>query len=228
MGKKIKAPTRSQKIFLNLEKMSQAQAEDGDEDTLSLLSIQGQAIQAVQDTSRLPRMKKFRFQLLHQWLLANFSPCKAADIGGGKGLLCYLLQKSNWQTTVIDPVYQTLPEKYKDIVSGARVKIQAVEQVPHISEKFDPSHAQGFDLLIGMHAHGCNVKIIDAAAATGCRFVIFPCCVIDEPFYPPLGVHWLESLAGYAIQQGISILPFRLNFKGQNIGLYGFHGSQVR
>jgi hypothetical protein len=70
-----------------------------------------------------------------------------------------------------------------------------------------------------MHAHGCNAKIIDAAAKYGCGFVLFPCCVIDEPFYPRLGVHWLESLADYALFKKQEIFPFRLNFKGQNIGL---------
>jgi hypothetical protein len=79
-----------------------------------------------------------------------------------------------------------------------------------------------------MHAHGCNVKIIDAAAEYGCGFVIFPCCVIDEPFYPPLGVHWLESLAGYAVKSGQVIYPFRLNFKGQNIGLFKMGRCKAR
>ena len=164
-------------------------------------------------------MKKFRFQLLHQWLVHNFSPCKAADIGGGKGLLSYLLIQSGWDMTVIDPIQQPLPEKYKDIVSKKRVKINSRTSVPHIAVEFDLHHAAGFQLLIGMHAHGCNVKIIDAAVAYRCSFVIFPCCVIGEPFYPLRGVHWLESLADYALRQGLPLQPFRLNFKGQNIGL---------
>jgi hypothetical protein len=33
-------------------------------------------------------------------------------------------------------------------------------------------------------------------------------------------VHWLESLAAYAVKRGLVIYPFRLNFKGQNIGLF--------
>jgi hypothetical protein len=165
-------------------------------------------------------LKKFRFQLLHQWLVRHLQPCRVADIGGGKGLLSYLLIQSGWQATVIDPVPQTLPGKYKDILSGTRVKIGLDERVPAIKSTFEPRHAEQFDLLVGMHAHGCNVKIINAAAEYGCGFIIFPCCVIDEPFYPPLGVHWLQSLADYAVRQGHSILPFRLNFKGQNIGLF--------
>jgi hypothetical protein len=134
--------------------------------------------------------------------------------------LSYLLIQSGWQATVIDPAPQALPEKYKDIVHDVRVKIDHAACVPNIPAEFDPRHTQDFDLLIGMHAHGCNVKIIEAATQYGCAFVIFPCCVIDEPFYPPLGVHWLESLADYAVRQGHTIKPFRLNFKGQNIGLY--------
>jgi hypothetical protein len=217
---KKKTKRISEQLYQSLENMTSFQ--DGEESTESLVSIQGQDVQIVTDSSHLPRLKRFRFQLLHQWLIHNFSPCKAADIGGGKGLLTYLLIQSGWRATVIDPVAQPLPIKYKDIVSGMRIKIDPAVRIPNIPEAFEPPQAQGFDLLIGMHAHGCNVKIIDAAAEFGCGFVIFPCCVIDEPFVPTPGVHWLESLAEYAIGLGHKVQPFRLNFRGQNIGLYAF------
>jgi len=210
---KKKTKLLDEKLYLSLEQMTSTGC---DECALPPAGVSGLA----SDSSEIPRMKKFRLQLLHQWMIQNFAPCKAADIGGGKGLLSYLLQKDGWDMTVIDPLSQPLPDKYKDITSGARVKIDPDESVPRIAAEFESRHAAGFDLLIGMHAHGCNARIIDAAAAYGCRFVIFPCCIIDEPFYPPLGVHWLESLADYAMQRGHEIRPFRLNFRGQNIGLY--------
>jgi hypothetical protein len=218
-----KARHLADKLFHSLETISASC--DGEENTDDLVSIQGQTVQIVTDSSRLPRLKRFRFQLLHQWLIHNFAPCRVADIGGGKGLLSYLLIQSGWQATVIDPVLQPLPEKYKDIVTDTRIKIDPKFRVPGIASKFETQHARGFDLLIGMHAHGCNVKIIEAAAQLGCGFVLFPCCVIDEPFVPPPGVHWLESLADYAVRQGHAVKPFRLNFKGQNIGLYGLDAS---
>ncbi len=176
-------------------------------------------IDIVKDTSKTLRMKKFRTQLLHQWLVNTFEPCRAADIGGGKGLLSYLLIKSGWDATVIDPCDQPLPDKYKDISSGQRMLITPDQKVPHVAQPFDGIMAKDYDLLIGMHAHGCNAMIIDAAEKYGCGFVLFPCCVIDEPFYPRLGVHWLECLADYAVFRGQDIFPFRLNFKGQNIGI---------
>lgn len=173
-----------------------------------------------QRARELRKMKKFRFQLLHRWLTEHFAPCRVADIAGGKGLLAHLLQQSGWQATVIDPTYQPLPDKYKDIATGQRVRLAAAEPVHHIAQPFTRDMADQFDLLVGMHAHGCNIAIIDAAAAVGCGFVLFPCCVIDEPLIPPPGIHWLESLADYAVQKGQAVAPFRLNFKGQNIGLF--------
>jgi hypothetical protein len=167
----------------------------------------------------LRKMKKFRFQLLHRWLVERFEPCRAADIGGGKGLLAYLLQESAWETAVIDPTPQALPHKYKNITSGKRIRTPTDAFVHHIDREFEGAMADDFDLLIGMHAHGCNAKIIDAAAVRGCGFVLFPCCVINEPFYPPIGATWLESIADYAVRKGHTLYPFRLNFKGQNIGL---------
>lgn len=218
MAKK-KSKQRSDILFSSLEKISKDRFEHEDQ-TLDLLTVHGQSIQRAVDSRPTPRMKKFRFQLLHQWLVQNLQPCRVADIGGGKGLLSYLLAQSGWEATLIDPVPQSLPDKYKDIRTDRRMKIDPAANVPSITSRFETYHAAHFDLLIGMHAHGCNVKIIDAAAEYACGFIIFPCCVIDEPFYPPLGVHWLESLADYAVRQGHSLIPFRLNFKGQNIGLF--------
>ncbi len=192
---------------------------DAEDQPLDLDSLADQPICMAPDTSRSLRMKKFRTQLLHQWLAANFAPCRALDIGGGKGLLAHLLIQSGWQAAVVDPVSQALPDKYKDIRSNSRVKIAAGASVPRIDAAFAVEMAQDYDLLLGMHAHGSNARIIDAAALYGCGFVIFPCCVIDEPFFPRLGVHWIEALASYAVFKGLAVFPFRINFKGQNIGL---------
>ncbi len=180
-----------------------------------------------QQERELRKMKKFRFQLLHRWLVAHLAPCRVADIGGGKGLLAHLLQQSGWSATVIDPIYQTLPDKYKDIAANARVRIDAQAQVAHINAPFAGPMAADYDLLIGMHAHGSNALIIDAATRYGCGFILFPCCVIDEPFFPPPGMTWIESVAGYAVEKGHIVFPFRLNFKGQNIGLCSLGRCQL-
>ena len=212
---------RSQELVAKLNKIT-LPAAHSEEDTENLTALMNRPIPLYPDTSKFPRMKKFRFQLLHQWLVNSLAPCKAADIGGGKGLLSYLLGQSGWEMTVIDPVIQDLPDKYKDIVTESRIKIQSDQKVAYIPKEFETEMALGFDLLVGMHAHGCNVKIIDAAAEYGCGFAILPCCVIDEPFYPPRGVHWLESLADYGVKKGLAVQTMRLNFKGQNIGLYSW------
>lgn len=182
-------------------------------------------LSALVDTSHSPRrvlpmMKKFRYQLLHRWLTANHEPCRVADVGGGKGLLAYLLQQSGWQATVIDPVSQTLPAKYKDIAADRQIKLPETERVPRIDAPFSPEMVRDFDLLVAMHAHGCNIQLIDAAAEQGRQVVLLPCCVIDEPIIPPPGVHWLQCVVDYALTRGFTVEPFRLNFKGQNIGLF--------
>jgi hypothetical protein len=213
---KQKSKLRADKVYTNITQLTCASGEDV---VLDLSTLAGQPIRAAQDTSKTLRMKKFRFQLLHRFLADTFEPCRAADVGGGKGLLSHLLIQDGWQAVVIDPFDQALPGKFKDTATGQRVKIHPDDAIPRISAPFEVEHAAGFDLLIGLHAHGSNAKIIDAAARYGCGFVLFPCCVIDEPFYPRLGVHWVECLAGYALHRGLAISPFRLNFKGQNIGL---------
>lgn len=203
-----------EELFQKLEELT-------GQSSVRILDTQGANESGTAVPPELRKMKKFRFQLLHRWLVAHFAPCRVADIAGGKGLLAHLLQESGWQAVVIDPHYQTLPDKYKSITTGERIKLPTGASVPHINGPFKKEMGAQFDLLVGMHAHGCNVEIIDAAKIYGCEFVLLPCCVIDEPFVPPIGEHWLESLTTYALQKGHQVSPFRLNFKGQNIGLYG-------
>ncbi len=215
------AKTKSAQLFSHLEKLSQkAQISNGCEDEpLDLKVVNHQPVHDVKDTSKTLRMKKFRAQLLYQWLVTTIEPCRMGDVGGGKGLLSYLLIKSGWDATVIDPFDQSLPDKYKDIAAGKRVIIPQDHSAPRFTGAFQVEMGAAYDLLVGMHAHGCNAMIIDAAQKYGCGFILFPCCVIDEPFFPRLGVHWLECLADYSAFKGQEIFPFRLNFKGQNIGL---------
>ena len=169
----------------------------------------------------LPMMKKFRFQLLHRWMVEHLPPGRVADVGGGKGLMAYLLEQSGWQSAVIDPTPQPLPVKYKDLETGRQVRIGPEERVGRIDAAFEPEMAKEFDLLLAMHAHGCNIQIIDAAAEYGRSFLLMPCCIIDEPVVPPPGVHWLQCVIEESQRRGFTVQPFRLNFKGQNIGLYG-------
>jgi hypothetical protein len=173
-----------------------------------------------QGKRELTKMKKFRFQLLHQWMQEQIEPCRVADIGGGKGLLSHLLNQSGWQSTVVDPVWQGLPTKYKDLQSNRQVQVSATETVNRRTSCFESEMAQDYDLLVAMHAHGCNIQLIDAAAHYGRGFLVLPCCIINEPLYPSPGMHWLQCVADYAKSRGFLIEPFRLNFKGQNIGLY--------
>jgi hypothetical protein len=184
------------------------------------------ALAAPTSPRELPKMKKFRFQLLHQWLVTRLEPCRVADVGGGKGLLTYLLRQSGWDATVIDPVEQALPAKYKDLRTNRQVHIAATECVPRINQGFRPEMAKAFDLLVAMHAHGCNIQLVAAAAQFNCDLILLPCCVIDEPILPPPGMHWIHWLVAYVIEQRFTVEPFRLNFKGQNIGLYARKKTQ--
>jgi len=135
-------------------------------------------------------------------------------------LLAYLFQQSGWAATVIDPIQQGLPDKYKDMATAKQMRIPPTARVPRIDRPFTPSMAADFDILVAMHAHGCNIQMIDAAAHYGRSVILLPCCIIQEPIIPPPGTHWIQCVVDYALQQALSIRPFRLNFKGQNIGLY--------
>lgn len=167
--------------------------------------------------------KKFRFQLLQEWLTNRYKPVKVLDVGGGKGLLSYLLNKNGWNATVVDPVDENVYlTKYKDIKTGKRVLLsqEEVRSIPRINCVFKEEMAGDFDLLIGLHAHGSNMQIIDACRKYDKDFLLLPCCVIDEPLVKKPDIDWLQSLVDYAEDLGFEVKRDSLNFKGQNVLIY--------
>ncbi len=170
-----------------------------------------------------PRLnKKFRFQLLQIWLTTKFKPANVLDVGGGKGLLSYMLNKKGWNSTTVDPADTDPVSKYKDIETGNRVILTEsdVKSITKIIGVFKEEMAENYDLLIGLHAHGSNLQIINAAKKYNKDFLLLPCCVIDEPLVKKPNVDWMKSLVEYAGSQGFEVKKDSLNFKGQNILIY--------
>ncbi|MBI2464934.1 hypothetical protein HYV64_02215 [Candidatus Shapirobacteria bacterium] len=173
---------------------------------------------------------KFRFQLLTKWLTDHYQPQLAADVGGSKGLLAYLLNSQGWKCTVIDPFVPQPFSKYKNIETGKRVLVSKKEamSIPRRVRHFEPEMAKDYDLLIGLHAHGVNMKIIDACKKYGKKFVLLPCCVVDEPIEIKPNIDWFESLVDYGRKLGLDIKTDKINFKGQNKILYVYEKKNVK
>lgn len=167
--------------------------------------------------------KKFRFQLLQKWLTNHYKSTRVLDVGGGKGLLSYLINKNGWNATVVDPVDENIYlTKYKDINTNKRVLLskENVANIPRIKGVFKKEMAKDFNLLIGLHAHGSNLLIINACKEYDKDFLLLPCCVIDEPLDKKPNINWLDSLVKYATDLGFNVKKDTLNFKGQNVLIY--------
>jgi hypothetical protein len=165
----------------------------------------------------LPKMKRFRFQLLAAWIAERFPPCPVADVGGGKGLLTYLLGQAGFQAEVVDPVDQPLPTRYRDLATGRRVRLDQA-RVARRRVPFGPALGRRYDLLVALHAHGGNLAVLDTVAEAGNSCVLLPCCVVDEPAAPGPGQNWFMWLADHARGRGLEPEFFALNFRGQHVG----------
>jgi hypothetical protein len=165
------------------------------------------------------KVKRFRFLYIYTWLTETYKPCRVGDIAGGKGLLSYLLNQRGWQSTVIDPLYQELPKKYTNL-EKKRIKLPPEAKVPRITKRFSNDMAPDFDILMGLHAHGCNMQIIDAAAKYDRDFILLPCCVIDEPIEKRPDVDWRESLFEYAQNKGLEPKKVNFHFMGKSVAIY--------
>jgi hypothetical protein len=166
----------------------------------------------------LPKLKRFRSQLLAAWVAERFPPCAVADVGGGKGLLSWLLIEAGFRAEVVDPVDQPLPATYRDLRSGRRVRLGPEAAVPRRRVAFGPGPGRRYDLLVALHAHGSNLAVLDTAASADSSCVVLPCCVVDEPAAPGPGQNWFLWLAERARDLGLEPEFFALNFAGQNLG----------
>ena len=165
----------------------------------------------------LPKMKRFRFQLLAGWIADRFPPCTVADVGGGKGLLTHLLGQAGFQAEVVDPVDQPLPTRYRDLATGRRVRLDQA-RVARRRVPFGPALGRRYDLLVALHAHGGNLAVLDTVAEARNSCVLLPCCVVDEPAAPGPGQNWFMWLADHARGRGLEPEFFALNFRGQHVG----------
>jgi hypothetical protein len=166
----------------------------------------------------LPKPKRFRFQLLAGWIAESFPPCTVADVGGGKGLLTWLLNEAGFRAEVVDPVDQPLPSRYRDLASGQRVRLDGDDRVPRRRTRFGPALGRRYDLLVALHAHGSNLAVLDTVAQADNSCVVLPCCVVEEPSAPPPGQNWFLWLADHARGLGLEPEFFSLNFSGQHLG----------
>ena len=144
------------------------------------------------------------------------------DVGGGKGLLIYLLNKNGWESVVVDPEVTDSLTKYKDIETNKRVAIskEEAQKIPRIIGGYREEMAKNYDLLIGLHAHGSNLQIINACKKYNKDFLLLPCCVVDESLVKKPNIDWLQSLVEYAEDLGFEVKRHTLNFIGQNILIY--------
>jgi hypothetical protein len=166
----------------------------------------------------LPKPKRFRSQLLAGWIAERFPPCTVADVGGGKGLLTWLLNQAGFSAEVVDPVDQPLPSRYRDLATGRRVRLGADDRVPRRRTRFGPALGRRYDLLVALHAHGSNLAVLETVARAHNSCVVLPCCVVEEPAAPTPDQNWFLWLVDQARALGLEPEFFALNFSGQHVG----------
>jgi hypothetical protein len=128
----------------------------------------------------------------------EFGTC--ADVAGGRGMLSRILcKKYNYEAEVVDPRGWTLKG-----VSGCPAEL-------------DPSEADYFDLIVGLHPDEATRSI--AAAALVRPAILVPCCNFwsDEKLG---GDALLEAIGAYYEEHGVGYERVTFPFAGpKNVGL---------
>mgnify|MGYP006305283407 CR=1 FL=1 len=123
-----------------------------------------------------------------------------ADVAGGRGMLCRLLQKRyNYESHVIDPRGWTLKG-----VAGREIE-------------FGPEHADYYDLIVGLHPDEATRAVAQAALIRPA--ILIPCCNFWSE--ARLGRDELvEAIADYYQAHHVPFERVTFPFKGpKNIGL---------
>ena len=143
-----------------------------------------------------------RFDTVAEFIEQRFgsSVHHIADVAGGQGMLCRVLRKRfNYDCEVVDPRGWTL------------------KGVPCRAEAFDPSMADYYDLIIGLHADEATRPV--ARAATIRPALLVPCCNFWSE--EKLGRDELvEAIEDYYRRRRVSFERVQLAFEGpKNIGI---------
>jgi hypothetical protein len=136
------------------------------------------------------------------------------------------LKQYGFDSIVVDPAYQELPNKLrKDAYDKKQGRFLLSEEerksIEHINDVFKPEMVKDFDLIVGLHAHGCMYHTIEQCASLDKKFVLLPCCVVDEPIEKPHGINWKDFIAGLAkdIHKDKTQVT-NLDFVGNNLTIF--------
>lgn len=143
-----------------------------------------------------------RFEVLAEFIHERYggSVRYIADVAGGRGMLCRILRKRyNYECEVVDPRGWTL------------------RGVPSRAVELDPSEADYFDLIVGLHPDEATRSVAGAALVRPA--VLVPCCNFWSE--EKLGREALiEAIEGYYKKHGVAFERVALGFNGSmNIGL---------
>lgn len=172
------------------------------------------------------RPKKFRFHITAKFIADNFERCRVLDVGGGKGVLSFLLNQYGFESIVVDPTYQELPNKLRkdayDKKEGRHLLTREQQKsIFHINDIFRPEMVQDFDLIVGLHAHGCMYHTLEQCAILDKSFALLPCCVVDEPIEKPVGINWKDYVSSLATDiHGNNAEKTNLDFVGNNLTIF--------
>lgn len=161
-----------------------------------------------------------------KFIIDNYKPCSVLDVSGGKGVLSYLLNQAGFDCTVVDPLYQTLPNKFrKDCYDKSKgrylLNSEEIKYLKYIKDIFRPEMVKDFDLIVGLHAHGCMYHILEQCKILDKSFILIPCCNVSEPIYKPKNINWnvfIKDIAESIFKENLKVV--NLDFIGNNLTIY--------
>lgn len=143
-----------------------------------------------------------RFEVVAEFIYDRYGSTVQyiADVAGGQGMLCRILRKKyNYDCEVIDPRGWTL--------TG----------VPNRAVELDPSLAEYYDLIVGLHPDEATRAVAEAALVRPA--IVIPCCNFWSE--EKLGRDELvEAIEGYYRTHSVKFERVIFKFRGpKNIGI---------
>lgn len=143
-----------------------------------------------------------RFQIVADYIADRYalSVKYTADVAGGQGMLTRILSKKyNYAGEVIDP------------------RGWVLKGVKNRPEKFDPTMASYYDLIVGLHPDGALREVAQSALIR--PVILIPCCNFwsSEKLSQE---ELLQAIESYYQSHAVSFERMELKFKGpKNTGL---------
>ena len=150
-----------------------------------------------------------RFHIFAEFIHYSFPDASTvADVGGGRGILSFLLNEFVKHSTIIDPRPATFPRWIHRRLRKKARRTGTVSIIERVHQNVESVDLSRFDLTVALHPDEATEPTLRYAIKHNINLAIVPCCVFPLDGYKRSVPEWMNYLLSIAPDVKKHQLPF--------------------